>query len=117
MKNECFQTSEDSRRLSYGRAPILSAVLCFSVLYEVIVVLEIILNVSEHICRIMITSHHQKQNSTSVIQPRTCLMKLFWINVPAMCSSFFPGIPLRILASKVLHKTAKLIEVRLKNEG
>lgn len=49
MKNECFQTSEDSRCLSHARAPFLSAVLHFSVLYDVIVVQEIILNVSEHI--------------------------------------------------------------------
>lgn len=61
----------DSRCLSYAHAPILSVVLHLSVSYEVIVVLEIILNVSEHIRRIMIISRHQKQNNTSIIQPRT----------------------------------------------
>lgn len=34
-----------------------------------------------------------------------------------MCSSFFPGISLCIQAIKALHKTTKLIEVRLKDEG
>lgn len=94
MKNECLQTSEDSRCLSYARAPILSAVLHFSVLHEVIVVLEIILNVSEHI----------RNEDHDDLPPSEREQRVYY---PA--SSFFPGISLRMQAIKVLHKTAKLM--------